>query len=389
MEQKPFCRAPLEQLTTRTWLLNVLVYKHCSDTDSIYHFFRETDSFFVCCYAKQNNPNMRCKSPSNQLSSCEDLLKNPALSVFIWILGLLALLGNVLVIIFWNRMSNIDRGERGKKSRVQSFLLTNLAVSDFFMGLYLVIIAYHDVKWDGNYFMYDVKWRGSSTCNISGALSMIASEASVLLLATITADRLNSIVFHIKARPFTMTAARVVCCIIWIIAVTISLIPIIAKDHFEQRGVSFYGRSSVCLPLQLSQDRPAGYEYAVAIYIALNGLAFIFILLSYIAIFIKVRISSKAVRSNIKKDSSLLRRVTLIIATDFMCWMPVAIIGCLSLTTGINDPTGEIYAWIAVFVLPINSSLNPILYTFTNPQFRKMFYAKIFSRCFAKKGELV
>ncbi len=26
--------------------------------------------------------------------------------------------------------------------------------------------------------------------------------------------------------------------------------------------------------------------------------------------------------------------------------------------------SGEVYAWIIVFVLPINSSINPILYTF-------------------------
>lgn len=27
--------------------------------------------------------------------------------------------------------------------------------------------------------------------------------------------------------------------------------------------------------------------------------------------------------------------------------------------------SGEVYAWIIVFVLPVNSAINPILYTFT------------------------
>lgn len=28
--------------------------------------------------------------------------------------------------------------------------------------------------------------------------------------------------------------------------------------------------------------------------------------------------------------------------------------------------SGEVYAWVAVFILPINSALNPFLYTFAN-----------------------
>lgn len=284
------------------------------------------------------------------------------------------------MIIFWNRLADIQRGDRGKKSRVQSFLLTNLAMSDFLMGVYLIIIAIHDVKYSGDYYKHDVKWRNSISCYISGALSMLSSEASVLTLVTITADRLNSIVFHIRAKPFTMTTARVVCALTWMVAIVMSVVPIFAGRYFidQRRGITFYGRSSVCLPLQLSNLRPAGWEYAVAIYIAFNGLAFVFILMSYIAIFIKVKLSSKAVRSNMNNDSSLATRVALIILTDFFCWIPVVVIGCLSLSgAGFEDPGGQAYAWIAVFVLPINSSLNPLLYTFSNPQFRK-----VVMRCF-------
>ena len=28
--------------------------------------------------------------------------------------------------------------------------------------------------------------------------------------------------------------------------------------------------------------------------------------------------------------------------------------------------SGEVYAWVAVFILPINSALNPFLYSFAN-----------------------
>ena len=40
--------------------------------------------------------------------------------------------------------------------------------------------------------------------------------------------------------------------------------------------------------------------------------------------------------------------------------------------------SGEVYAWIIVFVLPINSALNPILYTFSADNPIKVNIFKIF-----------
>lgn len=31
----------------------------------------------------------------------------------------------------------------------------------------------------------------------------------------------------------------------------------------------------------------------------------------------------------------------------------------------------DFYAWLMVFVLPLNSAINPLLYTFTTPKYRK------------------
>ena len=30
----------------------------------------------------------------------------------------------------------------------------------------------------------------------------------------------------------------------------------------------------------------------------------------------------------------------------------------------------DIYAWLVVFILPLNSAVNPLLYTFTTPKYR-------------------
>ena len=95
-------------------------------------------------------------------------MKNPIIRVCLWILGIVALVGN-LSVIFWRLVY-------GEDSKVQSFLLKNLAVADFIMGVYLIIIAVQDTRWQGEYFEHDVRWRGGTLCQVTGALSMLSSE---------------------------------------------------------------------------------------------------------------------------------------------------------------------------------------------------------------------
>ena len=108
---------------------------------------RKLDRFIPCCYARKSVKGMECESPVDEFSSCDDLMKNKALHICIWILGILAFLGNLLVII-WRI---IDEGE----NKVHCFLLTNLAVADMIMGVYLLAIAIMDLRWQGEYFKHD------------------------------------------------------------------------------------------------------------------------------------------------------------------------------------------------------------------------------------------
>ena len=55
--------------------------------------------------------------------------------------------------------------------------------------------------------------------------------------------------------------------------------------------------------------------------------------------------------------------MALLVATDFACWMPIIIMGILSQTGAVTlDPS--LYAWTVILIVPINSSINPFLYTF-------------------------
>lgn len=42
--------------------------------------------------------------------------------------------------------------------------------------------------------------------------------------------------------------------------------------------------------------------------------------------------------------------------------------------------SADIYAWLVVFILPLNSAVNPLLYTFTTRKYRDKIFARKSSR---------
>ena len=278
----------------------------------------------------------------------------------------MAFLGNFVVIV-WRLFSK-------DSNRVASFLLTNLAVADFLMGVYLLIIAYKDTVLNGVYFKYDISWRTSNLCIFAGVISTLSSEVSVLTLTVITLERMICIVFPFKVQRWSMKKVSGIMFVVWVFGLCISLVPLLNDGYFYdyKRNAHFFGRWPVCLPLQLSSDRPAGWEYSVFVFLVLNGVSFLFILLAYVLMYRSIVKAASAVRSTrVKKESAIAKRMMFIILTDFLCWFPVIIVSTLALTGNLYDPSKQVYAWIAVFVLPINSSINPVLYTFSTPYVRK------------------
>ena len=55
-------------------------------------------------------------------------------------------------------------------------------------------------------------------------------------------------------------------------------------------------------------------------------------------------------------------KVAAIVATDFFCWAPIIILGIL-VQTRIIALGPSVYAWLVTCVVPINSAINPYLYT--------------------------
>ena len=80
--------------------------------------------------------------------------------------------------------------------------------------------------------------------------------------------------------------------------------------------------------------------------------------------FISVKTSAKRAgrQDNANEEIKMAIKMAAVVGTDFICWFPVIMMGIFSQTGLVVIPL-DAYVWSVVFILPVNSSLNPYLYT--------------------------
>ena len=102
---------------------------------------------------------------------------------------------------------------------------------------------------------------------------------------------------------------------------------------------------------------------SIVVFIRLNLACFITVVVFYIEIFQTATRSSQTVQSTAQSNElRMVIKMSAIVLTDFMCWVPLAFV-CLLVQCGAITVGPDMYSWTVGLILPINSALNPFLYT--------------------------
>ena len=333
----------------------------------------------TCCFTSA-----QCKprAPPSQYLSCNRLLPYNILRIALWFVCTCAIIGNVCV-LYTKYKQQQQTGDK-----VQLFLITNLSISDFFMGVYLVILLSTDLYYTDYFPTYSETWRKSVLCRIAGSLSVLSSEASAFFITLLTLDRFIGVKYTFSTFRFGTKSVRLLVILSWLVALIISICSFV----LSQNDSDIYAVSEVCVGLPISRKpmhalnetlrRPSSWSvpetfseqvytgskaamfFSIGIFTGLNLICFCVVGYCYLAIFIYVRQTTKksgrSRRSN--EEIRMAMKMSLIVLTDFGCWVPIGVLSIL-VQTGVFEVDPEAYAWIATFVLPINSSINPFLYT--------------------------
>ncbi|XP_034018223.1 thyrotropin receptor [Thalassophryne amazonica] len=311
-------------------------------------YFDSRYDYVVC----EEGEEVACSPVPDEFNPCEDIMGFGFLRVSVWFVSLLAVLGNVVVLLVLLTSHY--------KLSVSRFLMCHLAFADLCMGIYLLLIASVDLHTRGEYFNHAIDWQTGPGCGLAGFFTVFASELSIYTLTVITLERWYAITFAMRLdRKLRLSHAAAVMLGGWIFCFLLALLPLV--------GVSSYQKVSICLPMD-TQSAPA-QVYIVSV-LVLNILAFLVICACYFKIHCAVHNPHYHSGS---KDTNIAKRMAVLIFTDFMCMAPISF---YAMSAVLDRPliTVSNSKILLVLFYPLNSCANPFLYAI----FTKAFMGDVF-----------
>ena len=371
-----------------------------------------------------------CPASSNiqkTFSSDTEMIANVAIKSAFWIIGFVVIIRNTYVII-----TSIALLKNEQALDIMSFhqvIILNIAFADFIMGIYLLAIAFYDVSFSGIYGAVDHEWRSSLKCSIIGSLAVLSSETSCFLMVILTAFRTRNIFQALKSLSFSLWPWKLLIGCAWLLSFILSIVPMLnqtsqyflhsfsyssifsngtfdatdlkhfacryavlhnatiafagnefqsvkefinnsSSDKISVNFFGYYGETSVCMPRFYVAYGERSWEYTFSI-ITVNFVSFLFIAIGYFIIYKQFSGASASPRNygTNKEVAKMQRRIARIIATDFCCWIPICVVAYVRLGVEFSD---IVYQISAALLLPINSALNPILFTSLPDKLMKM-----------------
>ncbi|KAL4630348.1 thyrotropin receptor [Arapaima gigas] len=300
--------------------------------------------YIVC----EDGEEITCSPTPDEFNPCEDIMGLGFLRVTVWFVSLLAILGNLLVLLVLLTSHY--------KLSVPRFLMCNLAFADLCMGIYLLLIASVDLHTKTEYYNHAIDWQTGPGCGLAGFFTVFSSELSVYTLTIITLERWHAITFAMRLdRRLRLLHAAAAMLVGWFFCLLLALLPLV--------GVSSYRKVSICLPMDTHTTMAKVYIFSVLV---LNILAFLVICVCYIKIYCAVRNPEHHPH---RKDANIAKRMAVLIFTDFLCMAPISF---YALSAVLNRPliTVSNSKILLVLFYPLNSCANPFLYAIFTEAFR-------------------
>ncbi|KAK2814446.1 hypothetical protein Q5P01_000452 [Channa striata] len=290
-------------------------------------------------------------------TSCKKHTRPQSESMLIYVLmsfiSLFTVVLNLLVIISISHFRQLHTPT--------NLLLLSLAVSDFLVGF--LVMPFHILLTEPCWFLGDL------VCVLYYCLTFITVYASVLNMVLISVDRYVAICYplHYSTR-ITQRRVRICVLLCWIYSFIYSFIFIF--DNLKQPGRynSCYGQ---CVIIVIGAvDVVFGFIFPISNIVIL-----------YLRVFVVAVSQARAMRSHItavklqssvtvtvkKSELKAARTLGVVVAVFFVCYCPYY---CVSLSGSILI-FGYSTNVFLVFLVYFNSCLNPLIYAFFYPWFRK------------------
>ncbi|XP_054668972.1 leucine-rich repeat-containing G-protein coupled receptor 5 isoform X2 [Grus americana] len=235
-------------------------------------------------------------------------------------------------------------------------LISLIAIVNVLMGLASGVLAGVDASTFGSFAQYGAQWESGIGCQITGLLSIFASEASIFLLTLAALERAFSVKHATKFETKSSIASvKIAIFFCFMLALIIAVIPLLTGSE--------YGVSPLCLPLPFGEPTAMGYMVALVL---LNSLCFLVMTIAYTKLYCTLE---KGELDNIW-DCSMVKHIALLLFTNCILYCPVAFLSFSSLLN-LTFISPEVIKSILLVIVPLPACLNPLLYILFNPHFKE------------------
>ncbi|XP_031156198.2 trace amine-associated receptor 13c-like [Sander lucioperca] len=292
-------------------------------------------------------------------TSCRKLMRPHFESMLIYILlssiSLLTVTLNLLVIISISHFRQLQTPT--------NLLLLSLAVSDFFVGL---LMFFQIILIDGCWFLGDLM------CTLYQYLAYIITSASAGTMVLISIDRYVAICYPLHySTKVTHKRVQVCVCLCWLCSVIFQ--SLVLNDILKQPG-----RSNSCFgECIFFTNFIAGIADVIFSFIV----PITVIVVLYMRVFVVAVSQARAMRSHIaavtrqrsvkvtakKSEIKAARSIGVVIVVFLICLCPFYCVAITGQDNLLNASSAEFVICLYYF----NSCLNPVIYAFLYPWFRK------------------
>ncbi|XP_030070241.1 leucine-rich repeat-containing G-protein coupled receptor 5 [Microcaecilia unicolor] len=291
---------------------------------------------------------VQCSPSPGPFKPCDHLFGSWVIRIGVWAIVFLAFICNSLVIatVFHSLfcISSIK------------LLIGLIAIVNLLMGLSSGVLACVDVLTFGSFSRYGAWWESGTGCQVTGFLSIFASEASIFLLTVAALER----EFSVKCAPKfenkpSLASIKLAICLCFILALAVTVVPLLSGSE--------YGISPLCLPLPFGE--PSAMVFMVAL-VLLNSLCFLVMTVAYTKLYCSLE------KRNLENawDCYMIKHIALLLFTNCILYCPVAFLSFSSLLN-LTFMSPEVIKSVLLVIVPLPACLNPLLYLLFNPHFKE------------------
>ncbi|XP_069629629.1 leucine-rich repeat-containing G-protein coupled receptor 5 isoform X3 [Haliaeetus albicilla] len=296
----------------------------------------------------KSHHSVQCSPSPGPFKPCDHLFGSWLIRIGVWTIVGLTFICNALV------SATVFRSPLYMSSI--KLLIGLIAIVNALMGLASGVLASVDASTFGSFAQYGARWESGIGCQITGLLSIFASEASIFLLTLAALERAFSVKHATKFETKSSIASvKIAIFFCFMLALIIAVVPLLTGSE--------YGVSPLCLPLPFGEPSAMGYMVALVL---LNSLCFLVMTIAYTKLYCSLE---KGELDNIW-DCSMVKHIALLLFTNCILYCPVAFLSFSSLLN-LTFISPEVIKSILLVIVPLPACLNPLLYILFNPHFKE------------------